>query len=67
MDSLSHLVHDALAWKVIVGYWIFSSMTTALPLPDGNGPKSYQFLYAFLHSLAGNVDRAASAFHLPKS
>jgi hypothetical protein len=63
MDSIVSFLSNPLLWKVIVGYWLFSSLVTALPKPNGN--KLYQFIYAFLHGVAGNIDRAAQAFKVP--
>lgn len=67
MDTITNIIVNPVAWKVLLGYWVFNSATTALPLPDGNGAKFYQFLYVFFHSLAGNLDKAASAIHLPRT
>lgn len=63
MNSIEQLLVNPLLWKVILAYWLFSSMVAALPKP--NGGKFYQFVFAFLHTLAGNVDRAASTFKVP--
>lgn len=43
--------------STLVGYWIFSSMVSALPSPDDKSGKGYKFLFAFAHGLAANVMR----------
>lgn len=63
MTALTDFLSNPVVWKVLLGYWIFNSMTTALPLP--NGGKLYQFFYAFCHALAGNLDKAATIFKVP--
>lgn len=63
ITTLTQFLANPVVWKVVVGYWIFNAATTALPLPNGN--KFYQFVYAFFHTLAGNLDKAAKSFNLP--
>jgi len=54
---------NAVLWKAIVAYWLFNAAVTALPQP--NGGKAYQFIYRFMHTLAGNLDRAAQKLNVP--
>lgn len=63
MNSLAEFLANPLLWKIIAAYWIFNAVASSLPLPNGN--KLYQFVYKFIHSLAGNLDRAAQKFNVP--
>ena len=63
MDAIMTLLSNPLVWKILGSYFLFNALVTALPKPNGN--KFYQFLYAFLHGFAGNLDRAAQAFKVP--
>jgi len=63
MDSLMTFLSNSVLWKAVVAYWLFNAAVTALPQP--NGGKVYQFVYRFLHTLAGNLDRAAQKLNVP--
>lgn len=63
LQSLTQFLANPLLWKIVAAYWVFNSLVTALPEP-GQG-KLYQFVYRFLHTLAGNLDRAAKKFDVP--
>jgi ABC-type dipeptide/oligopeptide/nickel transport system permease component len=65
MNSLLEFVSNPVFWKVIVAYWLFSSVVGALPTPDTSSGKFYQFFFRFMHLLSGNVSRAALKFQLP--
>jgi hypothetical protein len=65
MSGLADFFSNPLLWKIVVGYWIFNAAASSLPEPNGN--KLYQFAYRFIHTLAGNVDKAAAKFQLPGS
>jgi hypothetical protein len=65
VQSLVSFLSNPIVWKLVVAYWLFSAAVDSLPQPNGN--KFYQWLYAFLHSLAGNVKRAAQTFNVPGS
>jgi hypothetical protein len=42
-------------WAAVAAYWVFSAAVSAMPPP--NGGKGYQWAYAFLHTIAGNLDK----------
>ena len=63
MTGIEQFLAQPLVWKILAGYWVFNAAVTALPQP--NGSKPYQFLYRFAHTLAGNLDKAASALKVP--
>lgn len=65
MNSIAEFLANPLLWKVIAGYWLFNALVTALPQADAQSNKAYQFVYRFMHTLAGNVDRAAQKFSVP--
>ena len=64
-QSLIELISNPLVWKLLLGYWIFNAFAAALPQP--NGSKFYQFFYRFIHTLSGNLDRAAQKFNVPSA
>jgi hypothetical protein len=39
-------------------YWIYSAAVSSLPDPASNGSPVYQWLYRFLHTIAGNLTTA---------
>ena len=63
MTSITGFLSNPLLWKIIAAYWLFNALASSLPAPNGN--KFYQFFYRFVHTLAGNVDRAAKSFNVP--
>ncbi len=63
MQSLVDFLANPLLWKIVLAYWLFNALVSSMPNP--NGGKLYQFVYRFMHTLAGNVDRAAQKFALP--
>jgi hypothetical protein len=65
IQSLVALVSNPLFWKVLVGYWIFSALIGPLPRPTEQSSQLYRYLFGVLHSIAGNINRAALAFKLP--
>lgn len=64
MDVLGFLNNPVL-WKAMLGYWLFSAFVGALPMPDSNSGKLYKFCFAFMHTLSGNLNRAAVALRAP--
>lgn len=64
-QSLETILTDPWVWLAIALYWVFSAMVGALPTPDTTSGKGYVFLFRFLHSLSGNLNRAAVALHVP--
>ena len=42
-------------WAAVVIYWIFSAAVSSMPDPASNGSSGYQWLFRFLHTLAGNT------------
>ncbi len=75
MNDLIKLLEQPIVWKVLLSYFLYSSVVRALPSPGRAAPTDsvslkilyglYQFLYAVLHSLAANFDRVAIAFKVP--
>lgn len=53
--------------KIFAIYWFFSAIVGAMPTPTQDANPFYQFLFRFLHILAGNINRAAVAFKVPGS
>ncbi len=47
-------------WAAVVIYWIFSAAVSSMPDPQTVRSAGYQWLYRFLHSIAGNVTTALS-------
>lgn len=47
------------AWSAVVLYWLYNDLVDSLPEPNGN--KFYQFAYAFLNKVAGNLSVAFSS------
>lgn len=48
-------------YLVIGAYYIYSAAVSALPMPSETDGKFYQWLFAFLHALAGSLSRGAMA------
>lgn len=48
-------------------YWIFSALVGSLDTPSTDSKSWYKFLFRFLHSIAGNINRAAITFRVPGS
>jgi hypothetical protein len=79
LNELMELLKNPLVIKVLVGYWVFSAFIGKMPSPAvvqaafaESGRKInpitflfYQWLFAGLHGLSGNLDRAAVAFKVP--
>lgn len=63
MNSITEFLGNPLLWKIIAAYWLFNALASSLPAP--NGGKFYQFVFRFVHTLAGNMDRAAARFNVP--
>lgn len=42
----------------IAVYWVYSAAVSALPAPDSADGKGYNWLYKFLHTIAGNISAA---------
>lgn len=63
MNALISFLSNPILWKAVLAYWLFNAAVAALPQP--NGGKFYQFVYRFLHILAGNIDRAAQKLNIP--
>lgn len=51
--------------KIIVSYWVFSAAVGAMPTPLVTSSPWYIFLFRFLHTLAGNLNRAAISLKVP--
>lgn len=64
MDLFSFLQNPVL-WKVLLVYWIFSAAVGAMPMPHDKSSGFYRWFFAFVHSLAGNLNRAAVALKAP--
>ncbi len=47
--------HEVLS--VLIFYYVFSSVVSALPSPDEKDGKGYRFLFAVMHAFAGNLAR----------
>jgi hypothetical protein len=45
-------------WAAVAIYWIFSAAVSSMPEPASGGSSVYQWIYRFLHTLAGNVTTA---------
>jgi hypothetical protein len=45
-------------WAAVVVYWIFSAAVSSMPDPPAGGESGYQWLFRFLHTLAGNLTTA---------
>lgn len=48
-----HLFGDAVAL-----FWIYSAAVSAMPAPTDKSGGGYQWLYSFLHTIAGNLTTA---------
>jgi hypothetical protein len=42
-------------WAAVAIYWIFSTAVSSMPEPASGGSSGYQWIYRFLHTVAGNV------------
>lgn len=67
MEEILKLIENPLVWKLLGGYWIFSSFVGALPQPTEKSHAVYKFAFGFFHGLAGNLKNAANAFKVPGS
>lgn len=65
MNEILQLLQNPLVWKILIGYWVFSAFVGALETPTTTDPRWYRMLFRFLHTLAGNVNRAALTFRVP--
>lgn len=63
MSGLEQFLSNPLVWKIVGGYYLFNAAVSPLPPPNGN--KFYRWLYGFLHTLAGNMDKVAGALKVP--
>jgi hypothetical protein len=52
-----NIITDPNFWFLVGVYWIFNAAVGAMPEPLPNS-RGYEFLYKFLHTLAGNVQKA---------
>jgi hypothetical protein len=48
--------------SAMMGFWIFSVFVSALPTPNGNSTKFYQFFFALMHGFAGSAPRVLKWF-----
>ena len=53
-----NIIHDPNFWFLVGAYWIFIAAVGALPPPTPSSGPGYQFLYKFLHTIAGNITTA---------
>lgn len=72
IQELINLLKDPMAIKVLITivvtvivYFLFSAAVGAMEMPDANSSKRYRFWFRFCNRLAGNLDRAAKALHIP--
>ena len=47
------------------GVWVLSAAISNMPEPDTTSSKAYRWLYGFLHTAAGNLDKLGSAMKPP--
>jgi ABC-type uncharacterized transport system permease subunit len=72
IQAIVNLLKDPMAIKVLIAivvtvllYFMFSAAVGAMAMPDATSSKRYRFWFRFLNRLAGNLDRAAKALHVP--
>ena len=59
-----NLIEDPHFWLLVGAYWIFIAAVGALAPPTPASGPGYQFLFKFLHTLAGNITTAFGS-HIP--
>lgn len=64
LDAFTQLIqqHAKDVAFCILGWIVFSSLTSALPEPDTKSGKPYIFLHAFCHALSFNLKQSAVSF-----
>lgn len=72
IQAIVNLLKDPMAIKVVITvvvtvllYFAFSAAVGAMEMPDEKSSKRYRFWFRFFNRLAGNLDRAAKALHVP--
>lgn len=65
LTSLTDLLANPLVWKILFSFYIFSAIVGAMPTPKTDSHMAYQFLFRFMHILAGNLNRAAISLKVP--
>lgn len=73
LSALVELLTNPLVLKVLIAYWVYSALVGAMISPaefseyvKGRGWQLlYRFVFAFLHGLSGNLNRAAIALKVP--
>jgi hypothetical protein len=71
--ALVELLTNPLVLKALLGYWVYSAFVGAWISPEEfskviKGPGwqlLYRIVFAFLHGLSGNLNRAAIALKVP--
>jgi hypothetical protein len=57
MDAILHAgvdfvtSHPAICLTMLLGWWIFSAVVRAMPLPEPTDSRRYRFLFTVAHSL----------------
>lgn len=72
IQAIANLLKDPMAIKVIIAvivtmllYFAFNAAVGAMEMPDKDSTRRYRFWFRFFNRLAGNLDRAAKALHVP--
>lgn len=50
--------------ELLIGYWLFSNVVSALPSPQSY-TSFYRFFFNLMHGLAGSVGRISPIFRIP--
>ena len=65
MNALIAAYHSHPALWTLGAYYVMSAAVGAMPMPDAQSGKGYQFLFGFANAVAANVTRALAS-RLPK-
>ncbi|GEM_PF-3151539 len=68
MNEVAQLLGNPLVMKLLkwlLAYWVYSAAVGAMPMPQPGGSGFYKWAFAFLHGVAGNVNRALVAMKVP--
>jgi hypothetical protein len=61
VDGFQAILGDWHFWVLVVAFYAFMATVSGMPAPDDSSSKGYRWLYASLHTFAGNIDKVFSS------